>query len=55
MTANMMPHKGDKFAIYYNNYNGYISVLGAINAAEMIEIVDQLTENGLKVYEIKEL
>ena len=54
MFNHLMPHKNDKFIIFYTDNRGFRDMLGAINAAEMFDIVEQLNRNGLRVHHIVE-
>lgn len=54
MFTHLMPHKNDKYTICYTKCDGFLGRLGAINTAEMLDIVEQLTRNGLRVEAIIE-
>ena len=54
MFTHLMPRKNDKFTIVYTTFGGFRDVLGAINAAELFDIIEQLNRNGLKVHHIVE-
>lgn len=54
MFTHLQPRKNDKFIIVYTTCDGYRDMLGAINAAEMFGIIEQLNSNGLRVHHIIE-